>query len=119
MNPAALAEAQYENKLKCLEQECEKLRERVRILEAGQTHDVTQAVNLHLAASSAQEVQGTGHIGLFDPCWCWNEEASWEDWKHSRGITEHFLSLSKTLLYNSRDFSVSFKPWSKVNCQKI
>jgi mitotic spindle assembly checkpoint protein MAD1 len=56
MNPAALAEAQHENKLKFLEQECNRLRERVRVLEAGQTQDVTQAVNLNLAASNAQEV---------------------------------------------------------------
>jgi hypothetical protein len=68
MNPAAEAEAQHENKLKCLEQECSRLRERVRILEEGQTQDVTQAVNLNLAASSQQEVQGTCCISLFDSC---------------------------------------------------
>jgi hypothetical protein len=67
MNPAALAEAQHENKVKYLEQECDRLRERVRILETGQTQDVTQAVNLHLAASNTQEVQSTGCISLFDP----------------------------------------------------
>ena len=68
MNPAAVAEAQHENRLKCLEQECDRLRERVRVLEAGQTQDVTQAVNLNLAASNAKEVEGTGHISLFDSC---------------------------------------------------
>ena len=68
MNPAALAEAQYENKLKVLEQECDRLSKRVRVLEAGQTQHVTQTVNLNLAASNAQEVAGTGCISLFDPC---------------------------------------------------
>jgi len=68
MNPAALAEAQHENKLKFLEQECDRLRERVRVLEAGQTQDVTQAVNLNLAASNAQEVAGNGCISSFGPC---------------------------------------------------
>jgi hypothetical protein len=67
-NPAALAEAQHENKLKCLEQECDILRERLRVLESGQTLDVTQTVNMNLIASYAQEVAGTGCISLFDPC---------------------------------------------------
>lgn len=68
MNPAALAEVQHQNRLKTLEQECDRLRERVRVLEAGQTQDVTQAVNLNLAASNAQEVAGTGCISSCDPC---------------------------------------------------
>ena len=79
MNPATLAEAQHENKLKFLEQECDRLRERVRVLEAGQTQDVTQAVNLNLAASNAQEVAGTGCINLFDSCQCRGEDAIWEE----------------------------------------
>jgi hypothetical protein len=58
MNPAAEAEAQREDKLTRLQQECDRLQERVRVLEEGQTQDVTEAVNLRLAASSTQEVQG-------------------------------------------------------------
>ncbi|XP_021932556.1 mitotic spindle assembly checkpoint protein MAD1 isoform X3 [Zootermopsis nevadensis] len=57
MNPAATVEAQREDKLTHLQQECNRLQERVRVLEGGQMQDVTQEVNLRLAASSTQEVQ--------------------------------------------------------------
>jgi len=60
-NPAAQAEAQRENKLRCLEQECDRLRERVRVLEEERTRDV-----MHVAGSSAPEVQGTGCFRSFD-----------------------------------------------------
>jgi hypothetical protein len=58
VNPAEEAEAQREDKLTRLQQECDRLQERVRVLEEGQTQDVTQEVNLRLAASNTQEVQG-------------------------------------------------------------
>jgi hypothetical protein len=58
MNPAAEAETEREDKLTRLQQECDRLQARVRVLEEGQTQDVTEAVNLHLAASNTQEVQG-------------------------------------------------------------
>jgi hypothetical protein len=54
VNPAAEAEAQREDKLTRLQQECDRLQERVRVLEEGQT----QEVNLRLAASNTQKVQG-------------------------------------------------------------
>ncbi|PNF32552.1 hypothetical protein B7P43_G02419 [Cryptotermes secundus] len=57
MNPAAEAEIQREDRLTRLQQECDRLQVRVRVLEEGQTQDVTEAVNLHLAASNTQEVQ--------------------------------------------------------------
>jgi hypothetical protein len=47
--------AQHENKLSCLEQECDRPRERVWALEEERTWDVP-----HVAASSAPDVQGTG-----------------------------------------------------------
>jgi hypothetical protein len=58
MNPAAEAEAQREDRLILLQQECDRLQVRVRVLEEGQTQDVTEAVNLRLAAFNTQEVQG-------------------------------------------------------------
>jgi hypothetical protein len=58
MNPAAEAEMEREDKLTRLQQECDRLQARVRVLEEGQTLDVTEAVNLRLAASNTQEVQG-------------------------------------------------------------
>jgi hypothetical protein len=58
MNPAAEAEAQREDKLTCLQLECDRLKERLLLLQEGQTQDVTEAVNLRLAASNTQEVQG-------------------------------------------------------------
>jgi hypothetical protein len=58
MNPAAVAEMQREDKLTCLQHERDILRERVRVLEEGQTKDVTEAVNLRIASSSLQKVQG-------------------------------------------------------------
>lgn len=57
MNPAAEAEAEREDKLTRLQQECDRLQVRVRVLEEGQTLDVTEAVNSRLAASNTQEVQ--------------------------------------------------------------
>ena len=60
-NPASQAEVQHENKLRCLEQECDRLRETVRVLEEELTQDVT-----HVAGSSAPEVPGTGCFRLFD-----------------------------------------------------
>lgn len=57
MNPAAEAEAEREDKLTRLQQECDRLQVRVRVLEEGQTLDVTEAVNLRLATSNTQEVQ--------------------------------------------------------------
>lgn len=62
MNPAATVEAQREDKLTHLQQECNRLQERVRVLEGGQMQDVTQEVNLRLAASSTQEVQGNIYL---------------------------------------------------------
>jgi hypothetical protein len=60
-NPAAQAEARHENQLRSLEQECDRLRERVRVLEEERTLDV-----MHVAGSSATEVQGTGRFRSFD-----------------------------------------------------
>jgi hypothetical protein len=60
-NPAAQAEAQHENKLRCLEQECDRLRERVRVLEEERTLDVT-----NVSGSSIPLVQGTGCFRSFD-----------------------------------------------------
>jgi hypothetical protein len=58
MNPAAEAEIQREDKLTRLQQECDRLQMRVKVLEEGQAQDVTETVNLRLAASNSQEVQG-------------------------------------------------------------
>ncbi|XP_069686067.1 mitotic spindle assembly checkpoint protein MAD1-like [Periplaneta americana] len=57
MNPAAKAEAEQQDEVAQLKQECERLQERVRVLEGGQTLDVTEAVNFRLATSSSQEVK--------------------------------------------------------------
>jgi hypothetical protein len=58
MNPAAEAETEREDKLARLQQECDRLQMRVRVLEEGQMQDVTEAVSLRLAAANTQEVQG-------------------------------------------------------------
>lgn len=58
MNPAAEAETQRADRLTRLQQECDRLQVRVRMLEEGQTQDVTEAVNFQLAASNTEEVQG-------------------------------------------------------------
>jgi hypothetical protein len=58
MNPTAEAEAQRQDKLALLQQECSRLQERVRVLEEGQSQDVTQTVNMRLASSNTLEVQG-------------------------------------------------------------
>jgi hypothetical protein len=90
-NPAAQAEAQHENKLRCLELECDRLRERVRVLEEERTRDVT-----HVAGSSAEEVQGTGCFMSFGSLLV---QASWEEWKRSTDSTKRFLSVSEKFIY--------------------
>ncbi|PSN31731.1 hypothetical protein C0J52_19835 [Blattella germanica] len=57
MNPASEAETKQKNEVMELQQECDRLRERLRLIQEGQTEDVTRQVNLHLATSSTQEIQ--------------------------------------------------------------
>ena len=47
------------------------------------------------------------------------EEASSSGWKHSVRSSNRFLSISKTLSYNSQDCAVSFTPWKEVECQNF
>ncbi|KAK7791169.1 hypothetical protein R5R35_005379 [Gryllus longicercus] len=62
MNPASEAEAQYEDEIVKLRSKCSRLEERIKLLEAGNVHDITQKVEENVASSNSQEVQGLQEV---------------------------------------------------------
>lgn len=57
MNPAAEAEMKQQNEILKLQQECDQLRERLKLIEEGQKEDLTVAVNARLATCNSQEIE--------------------------------------------------------------
>lgn len=58
MNPTAEASQRQLSELESCKQEVTRLRERLRLMEEGETHDLTQAVNDRVGGASAKEIEG-------------------------------------------------------------
>lgn len=58
MNPTAEAIEKHVDELTKYQEEVVKLRERVKLLETGQTHDLTLAVNERVSGNSSKEIEG-------------------------------------------------------------
>jgi hypothetical protein len=101
-NPAAPAEAQHENKLRYLEQECDRLRERLRVLEQEQMQDVT-----HVAGSSTPEVQGTSCFRSSDSLLVqkWRGKLGGMEAHQSQTSSSDFCLFQKNLFTRMQDKS--------------
>ncbi|KAJ9582287.1 hypothetical protein L9F63_003416, partial [Diploptera punctata] len=57
MNPAAEIDTKRENEILKLRAECDKLRQRLKLIEEGQSEDLTQQVNVQVSTCSSQEIE--------------------------------------------------------------
>lgn len=58
MNPVSEASEKHKDELLTCHQEVLRLRERLRLLEEGQAHDLTQAVNERITGRTSKEIEG-------------------------------------------------------------
>ena len=58
MNPVAEASEKHTDELLTCQQEVLRLRERIKLLEEGQTHDLTQAVDERISGTTSKEIEG-------------------------------------------------------------
>lgn len=58
MNPVSEASEKHKDELLTCQQEVLRLRERIRLLEEGHVHDLTQNVNERITGTTSKEIEG-------------------------------------------------------------